>query len=264
METPMESYELAGKPEHDALRSGVGRLIELIGTSRFEDEVLHTAHEATRCDHLTAFAERSSARPRVLYAANMGPAQVAKKVAQEYLSKYWQLDPVRRLDRARSKGQRSIGLRIVSHDIQDGAYRNECYTAMKVVDRFTVVQRRSHETVCLNFYRGIRDGPFGSPDIDRIVNTADLLTSLMMKQEASRQDREKGTTSTFIERLCRLDPSLPPREAEVCGAIAAGMTSEAIALSLGISVNTVLTYRKRAYMRLGISSQNELMRLVLS
>jgi LuxR family transcriptional regulator, activator of tox operons len=85
-----------------------------------------------------------------------------------------------------------------------------------------------------------------------------------MKQEASRQDREKGTTSTFVERLCRIDPSLPPREAEVCGAIASGMTSEAIALTLGISVNTVLTYRKRAYMRLGVSSQNELMRLVLS
>ncbi len=260
----MESYELSDKAKHDALRSGVGRLIELIGTSRFEDEVLHTANRATRCDHLTAFAERSSARPRVLYAANMGPAQVAKEVAREYLSKYWQLDPARRLDLARSRGQPSMGLRIVSHDILDGAYRQECYTAMKVVDRFTVVQRRSHETVYLNFYRGVRDGPFGGPDIDRIVNTSDLLISLMMKQEASRHDRERGTTSSFIESLCRIDPSLPPREAEVCGAIAAGMTSEAIALTLGISVNTVLTYRKRAYMRLGVSSQNELMRLVLS
>ena len=43
-----------------------------------------------------------------------------------------------------------------------------------------------------------------------------------------------------------------------------GMTSEAIGLKLGISVNTVLTYRKRAYGRLRISCQNELMRLVLS
>jgi DNA-binding CsgD family transcriptional regulator len=43
-----------------------------------------------------------------------------------------------------------------------------------------------------------------------------------------------------------------------------GMTSEAIGLKLGISVNTVLTYRKRAYGRLNISCQNELMRLILS
>jgi DNA-binding CsgD family transcriptional regulator len=43
-----------------------------------------------------------------------------------------------------------------------------------------------------------------------------------------------------------------------------GMTPEAIALHLGISVNTVLTYRKRAYGRLKISCQNELLRLILN
>ena len=42
------------------------------------------------------------------------------------------------------------------------------------------------------------------------------------------------------------------------------MSSEAIALTLGISVNTVLTYRKRAYTRLGICSQNELVRFIYS
>ncbi len=57
---------------------------------------------------------------------------------------------------------------------------------------------------------------------------------------------------------------MPLRETEVCAAIVQGMTSEAIALKLGISVNTVLTYRKRAYMRLGISCQNELLRFILS
>ena len=56
---------------------------------------------------------------------------------------------------------------------------------------------------------------------------------------------------------------MPEREAEVCTAIMLGMTSEAIAIKLGISVNTILTYRKRAYGRLNISCQNELMRLIL-
>ena len=48
----------------------------------------------------------------------------------------------------------------------------------------------------------------------------------------------------------------------LCAAIAVGMNSEAIALTLGIRLNTVLTYRKRAYARLGICSQNELVRLI--
>jgi LuxR family transcriptional regulator, activator of tox operons len=65
-------------------------------------------------------------------------------------------------------------------------------------------------------------------------------------------------------RLRQVMPQLKRRESDVCIGIVRGKSSEAIALALGISVNTVLTYRKRAYARLGISSHNELIRLVLS
>jgi DNA-binding CsgD family transcriptional regulator len=42
-----------------------------------------------------------------------------------------------------------------------------------------------------------------------------------------------------------------------------GFSSEAISQALGISLHSTLTYRKRAYERLGISSQNELFSIVL-
>ena len=72
-----------------------------------------------------------------------------------------------------------------------------------------------------------------------------------------------GPAELFRTKLKLISPKMPSREAEVCTAIMLGMTSEAIAIELGISVNTVLTYRKRAYGRLNISCQNELMRLIL-
>jgi DNA-binding CsgD family transcriptional regulator len=43
-----------------------------------------------------------------------------------------------------------------------------------------------------------------------------------------------------------------------------GLSSEAIAGQFGISLNSVLTYRRRAYQRLGITSQNELFSLVMT
>lgn len=261
----MEVYDLPDVGAHeDAMRIGIARLIELVGTAKFEDEVFQVAREATRCEHLTAFASRTNTAPRVLYAANVGSAPVARNVAHKYVDRYWPLDPARRIDALRPRAPRNTAIRIISNDIADGSYRQECYTQVKLRDRFTVLQRRSHETVCLNFYRGVRSGPFGSSELDRIVNAADMLISLLMKQEISLADQDQDLADTFVDRLRLIDPTLPPREAEVCGAIACGMTSEAIALTLGISINTVLTYRKRAYMRLGISSQNELMRLVLS
>jgi DNA-binding CsgD family transcriptional regulator len=66
----------------------------------------------------------------------------------------------------------------------------------------------------------------------------------------------------FEQCLIRVCHGITRREIQVCAAIAVGMSSAAIALTLNISLNTVLTYRKRAYSRLNICSQNELMRLL--
>ncbi|MDB5874799.1 MAG: regulatory protein LuxR [Ramlibacter sp.] len=51
---------------------------------------------------------------------------------------------------------------------------------------------------------------------------------------------------------------LTARERTVCVGILTGYTSEAMALNLGISINSVLTYRKRIYKKLCIASQSEL------
>jgi DNA-binding CsgD family transcriptional regulator len=51
---------------------------------------------------------------------------------------------------------------------------------------------------------------------------------------------------------------LSPREAEVCAHIVLGYSTLAIGLNLGVSVNTVATHRKRAYLKLGVCSQNVL------
>ncbi|MFN5485610.1 MAG: helix-turn-helix transcriptional regulator, partial [Bradyrhizobium sp.] len=72
-----------------------------------------------------------------------------------------------------------------------------------------------------------------------------------------------------IERLKTLFATTEPlarltgREQEVCLRILSGLSSEAIAASLGIGLHSALTYRKRAYDKLGISSQNELFAIAL-
>jgi DNA-binding CsgD family transcriptional regulator len=51
---------------------------------------------------------------------------------------------------------------------------------------------------------------------------------------------------------------LSTREADVCASIILGYTTQGIGLTLGMSPNTVATYRKRAYRKMGISRQTEL------
>jgi DNA-binding CsgD family transcriptional regulator len=66
----------------------------------------------------------------------------------------------------------------------------------------------------------------------------------------------------FRRRLDVLGRGLTPRELDVCARALIGMTAEGIALDLNIKKSSVSTYRKRAYARLGISSQNQLYRLL--
>ena len=58
-------------------------------------------------------------------------------------------------------------------------------------------------------------------------------------------------------------PALSLREREVVQLVLRGHSSESIGYHLGISVTTVKTHRKRAYAKLGISSQSELFMLFL-
>jgi DNA-binding NarL/FixJ family response regulator len=61
-----------------------------------------------------------------------------------------------------------------------------------------------------------------------------------------------------IEECLSTCTSLPPREVEVCARILLGMTTAGIALDLELCETTVKTYRKRAYQRLSIGSEREL------
>lgn len=58
-------------------------------------------------------------------------------------------------------------------------------------------------------------------------------------------------------------PALSLREREVVQLVLRGHSSESVGSHLGISVTTVKTHRKRAYAKLGISSQSELFSLFL-
>ena len=55
---------------------------------------------------------------------------------------------------------------------------------------------------------------------------------------------------------------LTHRESEICAYITQGYSAIALNLILNISINTIATHRKRAYAKLGISSQRELFSLL--
>ncbi len=77
--------------------------------------------------------------------------------------------------------------------------------------------------------------------------------------------RERKLDLEGIEgRLEFLPGKLSKRERQVCSRAAAGNTIERTAFELDIRRASVITYRQRAYLKLGISCQTELVALVNS
>jgi DNA-binding CsgD family transcriptional regulator len=74
--------------------------------------------------------------------------------------------------------------------------------------------------------------------------------------------RRRTTTRSLVLPLQR-DHGLTRAEARVAERLAAGMTIPTIATSLGISVGTVRTHLKKAYVKVGVQRQVDLVRVVL-
>jgi DNA-binding CsgD family transcriptional regulator len=99
--------------------------------------------------------------------------------------------------------------------------------------------------------------------MDHLREIADLLVSLVA-QHIELQVRKPNLTPALtsldeIQECISSATDLSRREGEVCARILYGYSSCGIALDLGIGKETVMTYRKRSYLRPGIGSQRELL-----
>lgn len=259
-------------PRHDPFRNDAATLIDTMGTADFEANLFRLTWEALRCEHVSAFALSEADQPRLLLGMNSGIPDLARHVGTIYAQRYWHMDPVNQVALPSGALSEGIVVRLTEKDLSESPYRRDLYSASewassgaKVVERLSMVKRHDKEIVRINFYRHCDVGAFTSDDLDRLAGSADLLFALIAKHAALRVVLQTNGDWQTYEKLLRLvAPTLSPRELEVCAGIAVGMTSEAIASKLGIRLNTILTYRKRAYARLNISSQLELLRLVFS
>jgi DNA-binding CsgD family transcriptional regulator len=145
-------------------------------------------------------------------------------------------------------------------------HRQDIFTNGGISHQISLVVRTGgEEYLKMSFCRSKSSPQFGSREVESWAEYSDLLTALFFEHSKRLPAQRSGRDAArgFSDRL-RIDhPSLTERERAVCSLIAVGMTSTGIALTLGISVNTVLTFRRRAYARLNITSHGELLRLVL-
>ncbi len=106
--------------------------------------------------------------------------------------------------------------------------------------------------------------PFARDGLDRLALAANLLLPLLARHEELASERGSHiralTSLPVIEGiLAAADTGFPPRESQVCARLLYGMSAGAIAADLGLGTETVVSYRKRIYLRLSIGSHREML-----
>lgn len=233
------------------------RLATAIGEDDFGQHLMATARAAGEADHVMAFAFSGHQPPRAVISVGSLNEKKATKASALYAGSLYLLDPnyaeVRRI------GEGEGAWFDFSSDPPCDHFREGFFDACGISDVAAFASRQAKAVYYVMFLRG-EGGRFAQGQRWLLAQLGEVIAANLHKH-FSYMHALSGQNQFVIDRVLAEAPSfaaLTPRERRVCLGILTGYTSESIAINLEISINSVLTYRKRLYEKLGISSQNEL------
>lgn len=253
-------------PVRPALVKGtsVEVLIGAIGSrddSAFAAAVLEAVHRSVPIVN-AAIYRIGAAAPALLGYAATGSPSVPSLLGNAYVRGLYRRDPVQHALQALPRsaaGDPLLLARQASDEIADDEYRRVCYASVNHVDRLSIVSPAgSGERLIVSLYRHRAHGAFAPADIDQVRALAPIIASALARHLAWGPRGAGGIAARAGSRLDRLCPSLSRREREVLIRMAAGLSNDGIAADLDIKPTSVVTYRNRAFARLGIHSRREL------
>lgn len=248
--------------------SHVTGLVAAIGqadATSFAGEILRTLGGSAHISQCTIFAYEFGNRPRTVSVADRRGGRFLRDVADVYAKLFYSLDgnqmivsrpPVARPDGAIVMHQQT------SEDIAHDGYRAACYRTPKVSDRLSLLVHPADDIwLSVNLYRDSAYAHFQPGEIEFIEAVAPLIAHAARHHYALHGQYQLGIPQLMLARLRSLCPTLAKRELDVIRGVLEGSTAAEIADKLGIKPASVITYQKRAYQRLGISSQRQLFSL---
>jgi DNA-binding CsgD family transcriptional regulator len=240
------------------------QVVDAVGSEMFAERAARAVQRLTHVDRLYLFdlsSELRSVRSFVQFHEPDKPPVEHRTYVRHYLP----TDPIQRAIGLSLQASGMIQIRVEPRDILASGYRRLLEHA-GIRERVSFLRRIESGWQCMTVARKARTGVFEEHDLVLLGSIARLLMPLIERNRALSgciPQASRDAISEIESRFCRLFPSLTTRERQTCARAAVGMTAGGAALDLGIALSSVLTYRKRAYQRLGVTSACELARLVM-
>ncbi|KRA84216.1 helix-turn-helix transcriptional regulator [Altererythrobacter sp. Root672] len=232
--------------------SHIARLVDHIDDDRFDEILLGILQEKGPAAEVNGFhyaARDSDPLPLGWYGRPHGTANRVDRYARGY----HRLDPTLH-SLPILEGQETTLVDVLRADrIGDATYRQTCFENPAFSQKISVAHAAAgEEWTILNVYLG--DQGVGQDTIRQLAAFGSIAAPFLRRRGHGTRSRYERVDERLARRLRSRFPVLTERETRVCALTMIGKTSGEIALALGIRAGTVITYRRRAYERLGISS----------
>jgi DNA-binding CsgD family transcriptional regulator len=247
------------------LRSdSLGEVIKAIGTNGYGRACLEFFQQSLDAEHWALFHYRPNNSVGCVATASRMYVAAAQENIDRFVARCHRVDPSL-IVLKKQRPDYSCVIKIEIEDIRDQQYRH-CFEMTHVQERLSFFSRLGSDLHQLCIYRGARKQGFSSLELTHFSTLASLVLATASKHERLCRGATNIPRHLDLEAIERcleyLPGGLSRREREVCSRAAAGKTIEGTALDLHIRKTSVVTYRQRAYQKLGISRQNELVALV--
>ena len=238
----------------------LSHIIAAICEPRFATTLLETvdAH-VVHADHCAVIRLLRASVAQVFTNATLASNKDHATAAIRYIDGYFRFDPNLRLvpDAAKLQGQVLVR-ELKPADIKHRGYRTDCYEATGIVHRVSLLTgTQGRGLVALNFHRIKASGEFSADEVARLKTVA-LPLATLARRHVELLANTSANADAWRLRLKVIRHDLTTRELEVAARMLAGESLSEIAECLGVAHSTAVTYRERAYRRLGVQNLKEL------
>lgn len=220
----------------------------------FSEHLLKAAHSAAGIEELFAYRIADGAPETLASSSDLG--DVAER-AEAYARRFHRSDPAVQARLATPPGHGFV-CRIPADAIELGPYRKLCFERPRFSEKICFGWQAPGHCLVVTFYQRGR----AAPDMAQLGALAQVaitgLTRLLQRPAAGRPLLDE-----VERRLAETHTVLTPRERQVCARTLIGRTARDIGQELGLGTGTVLTYRQRAYQKLGLSRASDLLAAVM-
>jgi DNA-binding CsgD family transcriptional regulator len=247
------------------LRSGglidpdlAAELLESRAPEVFAERLLEAAYSSAGVEELFAYRVPEGSAAPVPLASSSGLQDAAERT-EAYARRFHRSDPAVAARLATEPGSGFLA-RVPAAAIALGDYRKLCFERPRFVEKICFGWRKPDHSLVVTFYQR-HDG--AEPDLAQLGALAQIAITGLTRLAAKPADGAP-LVEEVERRLAEVHAVLTAREREVCARTLAGRTAREIGAELGLGLGTVLTYRQRAYQKLGVSKSNDLLAAVMS